>query len=92
VPLDLSGVADRPVHVSGFAGYNPVVLKLVTMAVLQTNVPAVVPDPGVNGTASLPNVILTTFAANVVYAWSSGSQANYLPRWEAHRLDVLDSK
>jgi hypothetical protein len=46
--------------------------RLVWMS--QTNVPVVLLDPGINGTASLPNVILTTFARYAVHAWSFQSQ------------------
>jgi hypothetical protein len=38
--------------------------RLVWMS--QTNVPVVLLDPSINGTASLPNVNLTTFAGYVV--------------------------
>jgi hypothetical protein len=40
----------------------------------QTNVPVVLLDPGINGTASLPNVNLTTFAWYAVHTWSFQSQ------------------
>jgi hypothetical protein len=61
----------------------------------QTNVPVVL-DPGINGTASLPNVNLTTFAGYAVHAWSFQSQVIFhgpkeisnFPRRKAHRLDV----
>jgi hypothetical protein len=61
----------------------------------QTNVPVVLLDPGVNETASLPNVNLTTFAGCAVHAWSFQSQiirhgpkeTSSFPRQEAHRLD-----
>jgi hypothetical protein len=36
---------------------------------IQTNVPVVFLDPGINGTAGLPNVNLTTFAGYAVHAW-----------------------
>jgi hypothetical protein len=51
--------------------------RLVWMS--QTNVSVVLLDPGVNGTASLPNVNLTTLAGYAVHAWSFPSQviANY---------------
>jgi hypothetical protein len=53
-------------------------------------------DPGINGTACLPNVNLTTFAGYAVHAWSFQSQVIFhtpkkisnFPRWKAHRLDV----
>jgi hypothetical protein len=35
----------------------------------ETNVPVVLLDPGINGTASLLNVNLTTFAGYALHAW-----------------------
>jgi hypothetical protein len=63
----------------------------------QTNVSVVLLDPGINGTASLPNVNLTTLAWYAVHAWSFQSQVIFhgpkkisnFPRWKAHRLDVV---
>jgi hypothetical protein len=63
----------------------------------QMNVPVVLLDLGINGTASLPNVNLTTFAGYAVHTWSFQSQvvlhgskeAGNLPQREAHRLDVV---
>jgi hypothetical protein len=63
---------------------------------LQTNVLVVLLDPGFNEMASLPNVILTTFAGHAVHAWNLESQvvlhrpkeASNLLWWEAHRLYV----
>jgi hypothetical protein len=63
----------------------------------QTNVPVVLLDSGINGTASLPNVNLTTFAGYAVHAWNFQSQVilhrpketSNFPRLEAHRLDVV---
>jgi hypothetical protein len=54
-------------------------------------------DPGINGTASLPNVNLTTFARYAVHAWSFQSQVIFhgpkkisnFPRLKAYRLDVM---
>jgi hypothetical protein len=43
----------------------------------QMNVSVVLLDPGVNGTASLPNVILTTFAEYAVHARSFQSQVSF---------------
>jgi hypothetical protein len=53
-------------------------------------------DPGINGTACLPNVNLITFTGYAVHAWSFQSQVIFrrpkkisnFPRWKAHRLDV----
>jgi hypothetical protein len=45
--------------------------QLVWMS--QTNVPVVLLDPGINRTASLPNVNFT-FAGYAVHAWSFQSQ------------------
>jgi hypothetical protein len=69
--------------------------RLVWMS--QTNVSVVLLDPGINGTASLPNVNLTTFAGYAVHAWSFQSQVIFhgpqeisnFPRRNAHRLDVV---
>jgi hypothetical protein len=52
-------------------------------------------DPGINGTASMPNVNLTTFAGFSVHTWSFQSQVvlhrlketSNFPWQEAHRLD-----
>jgi hypothetical protein len=63
----------------------------------QTNVSVVLLDPGINGTASLPNVNLTTFARYAVHAWSFQSQVIFhgpkkisnFPRRKAYRLDVM---
>jgi hypothetical protein len=63
----------------------------------QTNVSVVLLDPGINGTASLPNVNLTTFAGYAVHARSFQSQVifhgpkkiNNFPRRKAYRLDVV---
>jgi hypothetical protein len=60
-------------------------------------VPVVLLDPGINGTASLPNVNLTTFAGYAVHAWSFQSQVIFhgpketsnFPRQKAYRLDVV---
>jgi hypothetical protein len=64
---------------------------------LQTNVPVVLLDPDVSGTAILPDVNLTTVTGYAVQTWSLESQAvlhrlkeaSNLPQWEAHRLDVV---
>jgi hypothetical protein len=69
--------------------------RLVWMS--QTNVSVVLLDPGINGTASLPNVNLTTLAGYAVHAWSFQSQVIFhgpkeisnFPRRKAHRLDVV---
>jgi hypothetical protein len=61
----------------------------------QTNVSVVLLDPGINGTASLPNVNLTTFAGYAVHARSFQSQVIFhgpkkisnFPRQKAYRLD-----
>jgi hypothetical protein len=61
----------------------------------QMNVLVVLLDSSFNGTTSLHNVNLTTFAWYAVQAWSLDSQvvfhrpkeASNLPWWEAHRLD-----
>jgi hypothetical protein len=63
----------------------------------QTNVLVVLLDPGINGTASLPNVNLTTFARYTVQAWSFQFQVilhrlketSNFSQPEAHRLDVV---
>jgi hypothetical protein len=63
----------------------------------QTNVPVVLLDPGINGTASLPNVNLTTFARYAVHTWSFQSQVilhgpkkiSNFPQRKAYRLDVM---
>jgi hypothetical protein len=62
----------------------------------QTNVPVVLLDPGINGTASLPNVNLATFTGYAVHPFSFQSQIIFhgpkeisnFPRRKAHRLDV----
>jgi hypothetical protein len=63
----------------------------------QTNVPVVLLDPGINRTASLPNVNLTAFARYAVDTRSFQSQVilhgpkkinNFLRR-KAYRLDVM---
>jgi hypothetical protein len=80
IQLDLNGLPDELVHVSGFGGQDLGVLELDTMSLAmfgygqfvwmsQTNVPVVLLDPGINGTASVPNVNLTTFAGYAVHAW-----------------------
>jgi hypothetical protein len=64
---------------------------------LQTNVPVVLLDPGLNGTASLPNVDLTTFAGYAVHTWSPESQvihhrlkeAGILPWWGWGPTDLI---
>jgi hypothetical protein len=69
--------------------------RLVWMS--QMNFPVVLLDPGINGTASLPNVNLTIFAGYGVHAWSFHSkvvfhglkEASNFPRREAHRLDFV---
>jgi hypothetical protein len=61
----------------------------------RTNVPVVLLDSDINGTASLPNVNFTIFAGYAVPAWSFQSQFIFLgpkkmsnfPRREAYRLD-----
>jgi hypothetical protein len=63
----------------------------------QTNVPVVLLDPGINGTASLPNVNLTTFTWYAVHTWSFQSQVIFhgpkkisnFPWRKAYRLDVM---
>jgi hypothetical protein len=73
--LHLNGLPGQPVDVSGFGGQDLGVLELDTMSpadamfgygrfvlMSQTNVSVVLLDPGINGTASLHNVNLTTFA------------------------------
>jgi hypothetical protein len=63
----------------------------------QTNVSVVLLDPGINGTASLPDVNLTTFTQYAVHAWSFQSQVIFhgpkkisnVPRRKAYRLDVM---
>jgi hypothetical protein len=63
----------------------------------QMYVPVVFLELGINGTASLPNVNLTTFAGYAVHAWNFQSQVVFhrpketsnFPRREAHRLDVV---
>jgi hypothetical protein len=79
--INLNGLLDQPVHVSGFGGKNLGFLELDAVALadavfvysqfvrmLQTNVLVVVLDSGFKGTASLPNVNLTTFAGYAVPA------------------------
>jgi hypothetical protein len=46
----------------------------------QTNVPVMLLDPGINGTVSLPNVNLTTFAGYAVHSWSFQSQVSFTGR------------
>jgi hypothetical protein len=54
-------------------------------------------DLGLSGTASLPNVVVITFAGHAVHTWSLKSQViihmpkeiGYLPGREANRLDVV---
>jgi hypothetical protein len=63
----------------------------------QANVSVVLLDPGINRTASLPNVNLTKFAQYAVHAWSFQSQVIFhgpkkissFPRQKAYRLDVM---
>jgi hypothetical protein len=63
----------------------------------QTNVLVVLLDPGINGTASLPDVNLTTFARYAVHTRSFQSQVilhgpkkiSNFPRRKAYRLDVM---
>jgi hypothetical protein len=63
----------------------------------QTNVPVVLLDPGINRTASLPNVNLTTLARYAVDTRSFQSQVIlHRPKkisnilwWKAYRLDVM---
>jgi hypothetical protein len=65
----------------------------------QTNVSVVLLDPGINGTASLHNVNLTTFGGYAVHVWGFQYQVvihrqkktGNFPRREAHRLDVPGS-
>jgi hypothetical protein len=77
--LDLSGLFDQPVHASGFGGQHLGVLELDTMSpadamfsycrlvwISQMNVPVVLLHPGINGTVTVPNVYLTTFAGYAV--------------------------
>jgi hypothetical protein len=78
--IDLKSLPDHLVHVSGFGGQDDGVLEWDTMAqayvvfghsqfiwMLQTNVLVVLLDHVFNGTASLPNVNLTTFAGHTVH-------------------------
>jgi hypothetical protein len=66
----------------------------------QTNVPVALLDPGINGTASLPNENLTTFAGYAVHTWSFQSQVVFhgpketsnFPRRKAHRLDIVPGR
>jgi hypothetical protein len=68
--------------------------RLVCMG--QTNVPVVFLDPGMNGTASVPNVNLNTFAGYAVHAWSLQSHVIFhgpkeisnFPRRKARRLNA----
>jgi hypothetical protein len=54
-------------------------------------------DPGMNGTASLPNVNVTTFARYALHAWNFQFQVifhglketGYFPRREAHIFYVV---
>jgi hypothetical protein len=63
----------------------------------QTNVRVVLLDSGINGTASLPNVNLTTSARYAVHTWSFQSQVilhgpkkvSILPQWKVYRLYVM---
>jgi hypothetical protein len=69
--------------------------RLVWMS--QANVPVMLLDPGINGTASLPNVNLTTFTGYAVHAWSFQYQVVFhgqketsnISQRKAHRLDVV---
>jgi hypothetical protein len=67
--IDLSGLPDHLVHVSGFDAQDLGVLELNVMSladavfsygqcvwISQTNTPVMLLDPGINRTASLPNV------------------------------------
>jgi hypothetical protein len=84
--LDLNGLPNHPVHVSGF-GQVLGVLELDAMSLVdamfgygrfvqmsQMNVLVVLLYPGIIGMASLPNVNLITFAGYAVHAWSFQSQ------------------
>jgi hypothetical protein len=77
--LDLSGLTDHAVHVSECGGQDLGVLEFDAMSpadakfgycrfagMSQANVPVVLLEPNINGTASLPNVNLTTFAKYAV--------------------------
>jgi hypothetical protein len=88
--LDLSFLPNHPGHVSGFGGQDRGVLELDTMSpadtvfghgqsvwTSQTKVPVVLLDPGVNGTASLPNVNLTTLAGYSTHTWRFESQESF---------------
>jgi hypothetical protein len=68
--LDLNGLPDYLVHVSGFGGQDLGILELDAMPpagsvfgysrfvwMSQTNVPVVLFDPGINGMASMPNIL-----------------------------------
>jgi hypothetical protein len=48
----------------------------------QMNVSVELLDPGINGTASLPNVNFTTFAGYAVHAWSFQSWSSFIGRWK----------
>jgi hypothetical protein len=64
---------------------------------LQTHVAQVLLDPGLNGTASLTDVDLTTLTRHAVHARSLESQVvlhrqketGDLLQWYAHRLDAV---
>jgi hypothetical protein len=66
----------------------------------QTNVPVALLDPGINGTASLPDENLTIFAGYAVHAWSFQSQVVFhgpkeirnFPGRKANRLDVVPGR
>jgi hypothetical protein len=88
--VDLSFLHNHPGHVSGFDGQDRGVLELDTMSpddtvfghgqfvwTSQTNVPVVLLDPGVNGTASLSNVNLTTLAGYSIHTWRFESQVSF---------------
>jgi hypothetical protein len=86
--LDLNGLFDQMVHVSGFGqDLDLGVSELDTMSLAdamfsycqhvwmsQTNVPVVLLGPGINGTYSLHNINFITFAGYAVHACSFKSQ------------------
>jgi hypothetical protein len=81
--LNLSSFPEQLIHVYRFGGEDSGVLELDLMAqtyaafshsqfiyVLQVDVSLVVLNPGLNGTASLPNADSTTFAGPSLHGWT----------------------
>lgn len=83
VQLDLSGIPDHLVHLSGFGGKDTGVQELDLMGqadavfgnslfiwMLQMYVLVVLLHPGLRGMDSLPVLGSTTFSRHILHAWS----------------------